>query len=162
MIIITNIERSKLLSYKDKKQKFGIENILFITPYHSFCKDYLKELPVNFEKIKNLNLAYKNANINTVYSIQPNLSSLLIHNFKPQTSFRNFYKKCEKTSCKICKYSLTNSYIYLNNFILPIFSNSSCLSLNCIYVLKCIKCEFYYIGQTKNLKQRIKQHLSSI
>ena len=104
MKMVANIEQSKLLSYKDKKQKFGNENILFITPYHSYCKDYLKELPVNFEKIKNLNLAYKNANINTVYSIQPNLFSLLIHNFKPQKSLKNFYKKCENTSCEICKY----------------------------------------------------------
>lgn len=41
-------------------------------------------------------------------------------------------------------------------------SNSSCNSLNVVYVLTCIRCSCFYIGQSNNLKNRISCHLSTI
>ena len=54
-------------------------------------------------------------------------------------------------------------YIKLkNNFLLPIFDDSNCKSVDLIYLIKCKKCFSFYVGETSNLKDRIYNHLYSI
>ena len=48
------------------------------------------------------------------------------------------------------------------DFILPLFTNSSCDSKNLIYILFCNYCNFFYIGQTMDIKERIYKHLYDI
>jgi len=48
------------------------------------------------------------------------------------------------------------------NFILPIFSNSSCDSTNLIYFIFCSFCNTFYVGQTNNLKKRMYKHIYDI
>ena len=64
-----------------------------------------------------------------------NLSKLLVHNFKTEKHTALKYHKCQKTSCKHCPFANTSQYIKLNNFLLPIMCNSSCISVNVIYIL---------------------------
>ena len=40
--------------------------------------------------------------------------------------------------------------------------NSCCKSENLIYIIQCKLCSFFYIGQTKNLHQRIYTHIYKI
>jgi hypothetical protein len=91
-----------------------------------------------------------------------NLSKLLVHNFKTEkhTSFN--YHKCHKTSCKHCPFANSSQYIKLNNFFLPIMCNSSCISVNVIYILYCNKCFDYYIGETINFKERFNKYKLNI
>ena len=38
----------------------------------------------------------------------------------------------------------------------------NCDSKNVIYILMCNTCEWFYLGQTTNLKQRIRKHKSDV
>ncbi|RNA03545.1 hypothetical protein BpHYR1_048411, partial [Brachionus plicatilis] len=50
----------------------------------------------------------------------------------------------------------------LKQFFLPIESKSSCNSTDCVYIILCIKCKIYYIGQTNCFKRRFNEHLNGI
>ena len=66
-------------------------------------------------------------------------------------------------NCKICDFTERIKFLNLKDFYLPILSNNNCESINSIYIIKCMKCkDFYYIGQTKHTKIRIKQHILDI
>ena len=42
-------------------------------------------------------------------------------------------------------------------------NNSSCNSTNFVYIIKCKRCSYFYIGQSsKTVKDRISQHLNTI
>ena len=59
---------------------------------------------------------------------------------------------------------ISSYYIKLTNNLFIFFkSNSSCSSKEVVYIIKCKKCPYFYIGQTsKTVKDRIYQHLNSI
>ena len=99
--------------------------------------------------------------------MQPNINAILVHNiysFNLLAQRNKTYKKCSNPSCSICKLSLTLSYIDLNlNFILQINNNSSCDSQGNIYLIKCMKCNCFYIGETSRLISiRVKEHIADI
>jgi hypothetical protein len=76
----------------------------------------------------------------------------------------NSYKKCNNNLCRVCCFSNVNK-ILSNKFDLPITipCSSSCNSVNCIYILKCSKCNLYYIGQTtRTIYIRLSEHIKNI
>ena len=78
---------------------------------------------------------------------------------------RNFYSHpCNNTKCTICKFSYNNYYFFLKKFfVLPLLTNGNCNSKNAISIIKCILCNRFYIGQTKNdIKTRFYNHFNSI
>ncbi|CAF1068438.1 unnamed protein product, partial [Brachionus calyciflorus] len=95
--------------------------------------------------------------------MQHNLSSILVHNF-PFPRLDSFkYKKCNNVNCLICRFGKEEDRIFLNeDFSLPIVSDSNCESNNCVYILKCSKYEYFYIGQTNLFKRRFMEHINSI
>jgi hypothetical protein len=77
-----------------------------------------------------------------------NLSALFIHNFNFNKIYKNFFKKCCDNNCSTCLYFNEDYFIKLNdNYILPILDNSCCTSFYCIYIIKCLFCNMFYIGQ---------------
>ena len=95
--------------------------------------------------------------------MQNNLSSLLVHDFKFPSVSKNCYNSCRDLKCKTCIFSNQKEKIFLTeNFILPIFSNSSCNSKDLIYFIFCSFCNTFYVGQTKNLKERMYKHIYDI
>ena len=91
---------------------------------------------------------------------QSNLFKILNNNSK-----LNFYKKYKTIACGNCcncVHASNNCYIDVNNYKIPITCNENCKALNCIYVLKCIKCDLIYIGQTNNFYKRFNNHISII
>ncbi len=56
------------------------------------------------------------------------------------------------------------AYLKINTKLsLPILSNCNCESRNLIYIIKCVKCKYFYVGETQNTaKIRINQHLNNI
>ena len=68
-----------------------------------------------------------------------------------------------KPGCLICEFTYRLKYLNINDFILPVLARTNCDSLNAIYVLKCDYCKnTFYIGQTKTVKTRIRQHILDI
>jgi hypothetical protein len=51
---------------------------------------------------------------------------------------------------------------FKNGLELPLLSSADCNAKNCIYLLHCLICDAYYIGQTNNFKQRFPNHTSTI
>ena len=86
--------------------------------------------------------------------MQPNLSQLLVHNFKINLNYLKYFRfiGCGSNSCLICKFGKSDYFLKLSDsFYLPICCNSDCKSKGVLYIIKCNLCEnFYYIGQTKN------------
>ena len=74
------------------------------------------------------------------------------------------YKKCQKIDCKVSPYSANFKFLFLkNNLFLPIKNNSNCDSSFFIYIIICIRCNSFYIGEYGRLvKDRLKEHLYCI
>lgn len=164
---VGELHRSNLLPYKNKeknetntklkmffkfdKNLFNFKNIV----YDSFFKFKLE--------LDNSDL-FKKKNFLFVNNINQNLGSILIHNFKFESKNEKFFcKKCSLLNCKICNFLFESFYLKFYNIYIPIKSNSDCNSVGCVYIIKCKKCNLFYIGETsKNCKTRISQHLNSI
>jgi hypothetical protein len=70
-------------------------------------------------------------------------------------------KKCND-KC-FCKFNYDKNQIKNNSFILPMFTYSNCQLSRCIYILICVKCNIYYIGQTgRSFSDRFYQHAYNI
>ena len=153
-----------LIPYINKNETLFCEKntILFKVPFdiniiQNKCK--LNSLKTYFEDNYSFDLKIKFFN-----SIQSNLGSLLIHNFKfPKTIvFKNTV--CAKLNCEICKFISFDEFILLRNgFKLPVLCNGNCESKMSIYIIKCIKCNDLYIGKTElTIEKRMRVHLSMI
>lgn len=161
---VHNLERNSLLPYKNKEDNKLTKVIKTSFTYEKnfqFFEGYI------FESFKSLNLQYNWLDIYKpfiFYNVKQNLSLITIHN--PSKSFiKNncFTFKCNLVNCKICNYINVSSFLDLNGLILPFVSNGNCQSTNLVYIISCIRCKVYYIGETsKSLNQRISQHLYAI
>ena len=119
-----------------------------------------------FDHLKNKYISLKNFNFKIFFKMQPNLGSIFIHNI---FSF-NFYLenckffKCKDISCKICAKGANINSLKLNSkFKFPISCSSNCSSSHFIYIIKCKKCNAYYIGQSyRTVRERLNEHIYSI
>ena len=162
---IGNIDREKLIPYKTKnRDDFNKKNRINIKiNYDLNYKNMKNDLNLIFNKVKKDNKLNNNLKLNYINLLQPNLLMLVAKNFKLYKQNNKKTLKCEKADCKTCKYIYTTNKINdttLKN--IPIVSNGSCWSKNCVYILKCTRCNFYYIGQTKNFKKRMYTHIYNI
>ena len=95
--MVANLDRNKILIYKEKDIKFSDKNILFISNYDLNGKQLHNSISNNLYKVfKDENNYFSSYSFNLVHSVQPNLSSIFIHDFKPSFSSKHFYKKCLK------------------------------------------------------------------
>lgn len=87
----------------------------------------------------------------TQYSLNLNFSGLSLLGCFP----------CKNS--KFYKYIISGQTYSINKKVGHRVGNLNCNSSNIIYCIKCLKCEKYYIGETKNpLKIRLGQHISHI
>lgn len=95
--------------------------------------------------------------------MQNNISSSLIFNINNNINSFKINKKCSNSKCEICKYLIYSNYYIFKNFKIPIMDISNCLSTHVIYIIICIKCKCYYIGESgRSAHERIGEHLKSI
>lgn len=160
-------DRQSLLPYKEKhvlnnKSKNNMDLRIGI----EFNKNISSNKDLHIESFHTTSLNHKwlrNYNLTTYYCMSTNITSIFVHNKPVNTIKFNCTSKCLKDSCKICNFVCTDSYIILRNgFIIPIMNNCNCESRNCVYFLHCKLCNIYYIGQTKNAKCRMSQHIRAI
>ncbi len=161
--MIAGLDRNKIIQYNlDKKaSNFDFANNLFFKLPFNF--NYINLEKFFSKYIVSSNCLFQNTKLKLLNSINPSVSSIFIHDFKIKKPTYYCYKKCSKLSCKFCCFANTNSFLELtNSFYFPIMRNSSCNSLNLIYIIYCKSCLFFYIGQTKNLKNRFNRHKRNI
>ena len=165
---VSKIDRKDLIPYNKEKNvntRFN-ENSnkkIFIEydSSHSFIKNYLYK---NYKSIiKEQHRIFNNNNLVVVNSVKKNLSSIFVNNFNIDKTKKFFYSKCNKEDCFICRLSLNYYYIYHQRLFLPLRSISNCESTGIIYIILCVKCKTFYIGQSQNtVKKRIGEHINSI
>jgi hypothetical protein len=163
--IIGNIRRDKLIPYKEKKKDNYIKKnkINIKINYDMNYKNIKSDLNKLFGEVKKDNEMSEEIKLNYINLLQPNLFMLMAKNFKINSRNSKQTLKCDKINCNTCKYIYKTDKINdtsLRN--IPLASNGSCWSKNCVYILKCIKCNVYYIGQTKNFKRRMYSHIYNI
>ena len=164
---IGNQNRQELIKYKPKINDFCLNNKNQINVKFTYDSSItaLKQYATNsFTKLQKTHLdSISNIQLKTINQLQPNFKMMLISGFKLNNFVLFNYSSCNKTKCITCKYAAIESCcIQSDSFTLPVLANSSCDSTNCIYVIKCEKCNKFYIGQTNNMKKRLSTHLSSI
>ena len=159
---ISNYDRNSLLPYKEKINNFLSEEENFILYFHFFNYN-LNIQSIIYNCFKSI---YSNIKLKYINKINCNLNNALIHNFKLNKFTRYKTKKCNLINCKICKFIYARHYIQLNkysNMKIKLMSNASCTSTNLIYIIICLKCNLFYIGETsETLEKRISQHLNHI
>ena len=161
--MVSKLDRESLLLYKHKKGINFENTFLLKNKYDNNVCNFKKLAYKAFDFFKKENLIFKDHKLMIINTMQNNLSSLLVHNFKFPYINTFFYKRCENLECKTCLFSNNNEKVSLTKkFMLPISCESNCQSKNIIYIIYCSFCNTFYIGQSKDIKQRIYKHLYDI
>ena len=96
----------------------------------------------------------------------PNLKKLLTKaKFPSNTSSRGTNKvtKCNKQTCGLCQHIVEQSFFDFNGKIFYVNATRSCDVRNVLYVIRCLGCNEYYIGQTGGkLRDRRTVHAQQI
>ena len=133
---------------------------------HTFDKNILNMnslLHKSFNTFKNGKEHLSDCKLKIFNNYQNNIGSILIHNFKIPSIQKSYYERCNDIFCKTCKFANLDYYIQLKpNFFLPILDFSSCVSDNCVYLIKCKHSNAFYVGETSNIKKRMANHISKI
>ena len=162
--MVTNLDKSSIIQYKERQiNKNFIDSIFFQMAFSMNFPNIKQILNTSWSNVVKSDSALDKFKLNIVNNMEPNISSLLVHNFKFQPFINFKYSSCSSPYCKICSFSCQYKYIFLNNFYFPILSNSSCNSEKVIYIILCKCCNSIYVGQTsKSAKIRLNQHLNDI
>ena len=160
--MIAKTDYDSIIDYKVKKDIMPnkYKPIHFTFPYETNLNKY--SIDNSFNTAANelfSNEAFSNNKLKVINTMQKNLSSTLVHNSSLVLHNNHKYTNCLENNCGICKYSLPVTYLKLNDFYLPILNNSSCDAKNAVYIIKCIICDSYYIGQTECIKTRLYTHI---
>ena len=161
--MVSRLDRDSLLLYKNKKSINFENTFLLRNKYDNNVCNFKEIAQKAFNSFKDENKIFKDHKLMIINTMQNNLSSLLVHNFKyPYINTFN-YKRCENLDCKTCLFSNNNEKVSLTRkFTLPISCKSDCQSKNIIYIIYCSFCNTFYIGQSKDIKKRIYKHLYDI
>ena len=91
------------------------------------------------------------------------MKKILIEKFHFNFNKSFFTKNCKTPDCSICKYTINSSYLKIGKFKLPLKCISNCKSCGIVYIIKCIKCNIFYIGESElSATKRLSQHLYDI
>ena len=158
------VNRNTLIDYKLKNNNLFKNSIFFfVTPFISnFNIDYrfLNNIWSRCLPQNNILLSKK---LKILYKTTPNLNSYLVSHFKIPFKEES-YKICKSFNCKICKFAITNDFLFnFNSIDIYLPSSTSCCSTNIIYAIHCLKCKKTYVGQSsRSALIRIKEHLYKI
>ncbi len=165
-LTIGNVERNCLIPYKDKSKiidKYNTKNLKFIINYdmnyvslkHDF-NNIISQMKCEFSWLYD----YKFSVLNSMSS---NLNDIFINKKKIHDCKTFKTTRCNNSKCVTCKFVYEKSFLKTNNFQLPMLSNCTCDSFNLVYIIFCVKCNVYYIGQTsRKFSIRFKEHVINI
>lgn len=134
---VANINRDELIPYKEKNNNFIKNKIYFCFQFDKNVSNIKQIILKSWENTIKTHPIFKNLELVVINSMQQNLSSILLHNFRfPKSNLYNFIK-CENANCKTCFYASSDQFLNLNNFFLPFNNVSNCKSTNSIYIILC-------------------------
>ncbi len=165
-LTIGKVDRNGLIDYKDKSkniEKYSFNNLKFIINfdinYISLKNDFnniISETKYDYIWLKD----YKFTVLNSMFS---NFNNIFIN--KSNMFNMKHYKtsKCNNPNCVTCKFTYEKNFLRINDFHLPMLSNCNCDSTDLVYIILCIKCKVYYIGQTsRKFSARFREHVNNI
>ena len=161
--LVGNLDRADILPYKIKNNnKYDYKSIKLKFNFDLNFSTIKKDFRLYFNSIQNscLFLEKTKTKLDLTLKIEKNLKLLFVNNFKMSNFSNNRMKACNK--CINCKLVYNVNHIKLGSVNIPLFSSGNCNSENCIYIITCIKCKIYYVGQTNNMRLRINNHKSYI
>lgn len=165
-LTIGKVDRFSLIDYKQKSrniEKYNFNNLKFIINYDinyiSLKNDFnniIFETKNDFNWLKD----YKFSLLNSMFS---NFNNIFINNNNVLSMKSYKTLKCHNTNCITCKFIYEKNFLRINDFHLPMLSNCNCESTNLVYIIFCVKCKVYYIGQTsRKFSARFKEHVNNI
>ena len=93
----------------------------------------------------------------------PNLKSLLTRAKFSDVDTTVEITKCGRSNCGVCPHLLTETqYTFKCGTTFEVKKSMDCTAKNLIYALICNSCQLEYIGQTGNLRDRIRTHKQHI
>ena len=162
--IVSNTDRFSLIPYKVKPKNIDFsKHILFFSNFNYNIIKLNNYLFTSFKNTCNSFPLLNNFSLKIVNKIDYNLNSLFVHNFKLPNYASYSTIKCN--SCNICDYIFKSSFIKLKNSDISVnfLCNSNCQTNNIVYIIICLRCNIFYIGETeKTLSFRISQHINHI
>ena len=97
-----------------------------------------------FSNFKDVNPLFKDYKVRVINSMQNNIASLLVNNFKFPIRKLFKYIPCNVSNCNTCFYSNKQNNIFLTgHFCLPILNDSDYFSVDLIYLIYCKFCNFF-------------------
>ena len=156
------------MNYKIKDCNIKENNIIYFRNYFDFnvlnFNSILKKAFDCFINKNEKNKRFKDLKIKLINKMNFSIGALFIHNFKLKRVYKNFYQRCSISKCKTCLFFSSDHYIKTNgNFILPMFDNCNCETVNCVYIISCNLCrDTFYIGQTNCISNRNYNHLRDV
>ena len=166
--MVLDLDRYELLKYKIKDCNIKENNIIYFRNYFDFnvlnFNSILKKAFDCFINKNEKNKRFKDLKIKLINKMNFSIGALFIHNFKLKRVYKNFYQRCSISKCKTCLFFSSDHYIKTNgNFILPMFDNCNCETVNCVYIISCNLCrDTFYIGQTNCISNRNYNHLRDV
>ena len=162
--MVANLDREKIIPYKNISNTFSLENKLFFKIPYNFNYLNVENFFLNYFNDSNIFSNFlKDYKLKLINSIYPNISRIFVHNFKLGKPKGFKFSKCNNSKCKHCKFANCSSFIKLKEkFFFPILRNTTCRSKYLIYILYCNCCFNYYIGQTKDFRKRFNKHKRNI
>lgn len=162
MNIVANINRDSLIQYKDKSNQSDFSNTLLFN-YFDLSFPNLSNIVTKSWRLGNADTYFRYNRLKFIFLMQNNIQNTLIFNFNSCNQTFKQNKKCSDLNCKICNFLIIDNFYIFNNFKLPIIDMSTCTSSHVIYIIICLKCHIFYIGETcRTARQRIYEHLNSI
>ena len=115
------------------------------------------------EDTKKNNSSLNNCNLKILFSKQPSIRDIFVHNASINNNKTFYFSKCNSNNCNVCSVASSFHYINLNGFFLPMISYSNCHTKEAIYIIRCKLCkDTFYIGETSNAIVRIQRHINDI
>lgn len=160
---IGRLERENLIKYKEKRSENDQNSLRLCMGYDHNYFDLKKDILLNFQTVCKQYEWLNDFKLNITNSILPNLKKILIENFYFDYNNLFFTKNCKTPNCSICKYTLKCNYLNIGKFKLPLKCKSDCKSCGIVYIIKCTKCNIFYIGESEfSAIKRMSQHLYDI
>ena len=169
-LTLGKVNRNELIPYKDKEtinRVYCNNNFKYIINYDINYLDLKLDFNIISNKlIKNYNWL-KDFKFSVLFSSSSNLNNILINNnhnsILLKSNYISYKDTCESLNCSTCFYLYNRNYIKINSFQFPVYNNKICNSSNIVYILICIRCNYFYVGQSgREFKVRFSEHIKSI
>ena len=162
---IRNISREDLLREKNTEEN-NATTLTFITSHNPLNPDIFREIRQDIN-ILNRDPYMKEVleNFSILKSVRqpPNLKRLLTRAKLTNTTPTNTVNRCNRPNCGLCTYLLEgNKFTFKCGKTVTTKFDMSCDVRFVIYVIICQGCQEEYIGETHNLRERMRIHRQQI